>query len=504
MSINEDSSTETDQPSPTYTPSDWVVLKFGGTSVASPTRWKTIADQIRQRRKAGEKVFVVCSALSGVSNQLEALLRKIADGNNAEQEIAALVKKHRDFAEQMSLDADALIGDILEEVERLVEGASLIGGLTDELRARIMSCGELMSTRLGAAWLQAQGVEAQWRDARDMLVAVPAPIEASQSRRYLSATCRYEPDEKLLSSLQADDTSIVVTQGFIASDDHDKTVLLGRGGSDTSASYFAARLRARRLEIWTDVPGMFTTNPKDRPDARLLRTVSYEEAQVLAAMGARVLHPRCIPPVRDYGIPLHIRCTPEPDMDGTVISAEAEEEETSIKAVSTRHKLMLIRLRCPGHWHLAGLLAEVTHVFKRHGLSIDLISNSPQLISVTLDPAVSPLGPIERANLKRDLEEFGEPEFIEQVGSVSLVGSNIGMVLPKLSGGLEAMAAKRILMVSQASGDDGLSFVLRPEDVDAVMNPLHDWLVGSSIPESVFGPSWESLCGSYPAMAKSA
>jgi diaminopimelate decarboxylase/aspartate kinase len=498
MSTQQDEPNELGQAS--YSSSDWVVLKFGGTSVASKARWETIAEQIRQRREQGERVFVVCSALSKVSNLLESLLKQVTNGEDASEQLQQLTQRHTQFAADMGLSADEFIGDILEDIERLVEGASLIGGLTDELRARIMSCGELMSTRLGAAWLREQGLDAHWRDAREMLVAMPAPIEASQSRRYLSATCRYEPDEVLLSKLDDEGQNIVVTQGFIASDDHEKTVLLGRGGSDTSAAYFAGRLRARRLEIWTDVPGMFTTNPKDRPDARLLRHVSYEEAQVLAAMGARVLHPRCIPPVRDLGIPLHIRCTPEPGMEGTVISAEADDEETSIKAVSTRHKLMLVRLRCPGHWHLAGLLAEVTHVFKRHGLSIDLISNSPQLISITLDPAVSPLGPIERANLVRDLEEFGETEFHEVVGSVSLVGSNIGMVLPKLSGGLEAMAAKRILMVSQASGDDGLSFVLRPEDVDAVMNPLHDWLVGSSIPESVFGPSWETLCKQHPAM----
>lgn len=472
---------------------DWVVLKFGGTSVASRQRWETIRSILETRLEEGYQVMVVCSALSGVSNLLQDLTNRIANEEDTEDALGRFRQMHEDFCEQMDADFDALAGEWYEELSRLVEGTRLIGQLTDEIRARIMSTGEFISTRVGADWLNRQGIEVAWRDVRQMLTCLPAPVEATQSRRYLSASCAFGPDDGLAQILDEAEADVVVTQGFVASDEHGQTVLLGRGGSDTSAAYLAARLRAKRLEIWTDVPGMFTTNPKDRPDARLLRLIGYEEAQVLAAMGARVLHPRCIPPVRNMDIPLHIRCTLAPEMEGTVISSELTDDDPDIKAVATRHHLYMFDISCPGNWHLPGILSDVTTTFRRHGLSIDMIVNSPQRITLTLDPAVSPLGPIERANLLRDLRKLGEPELTYPVGSVSLVGSNIGSVISKLAGTIDAVENKGIHMVSQAAHSDGLSFVLAPDAVNKVMDPMHDWLLSGAIPEKIFGPAWQDL-----------
>lgn len=221
----------------------------------------------------------------------------------------------------------------------------------------------------------------------------------------------------------------------------------------------------------------------------------------MAAMGARVLHPRCIPPVRDADIPLHIRCTPAPDVEGTVISSEIAADAPHLKAVATRHKLYMLRLHCPGHWHLAGLLSDVTTVFKRHGLSIDLIANSPQQISVTLDPAVTAIGPIERENLLRDLQGYGAVDISQNVGSVCLVGSQIDAVIDQLASGLSGVASSNIHMVSQASPNDGLTFVMDPGDVDRVANPLHDWLLAGPMPERIFGPSWSEMAREFPGAA---
>jgi diaminopimelate decarboxylase/aspartate kinase len=470
---------------------NWIVLKFGGTSVASLERWEAIARVLAERREEGHRVLVVCSALSGVSNLLETLLGEIERGEATDKTLGALRKRHRALCKEMGI-SPKIVKPWLDSLARLIQGIALIGLLTDELRARIMAHGELLSTTIGQTWLESQGVEADWRDARDLLTPLPTPIEATQSRRFLSAVCSSERNDELIEELGAG-APVVITQGFIARDEYGRTVLLGRGGSDTSGAYFAAQLRAERLEIWTDVPGMFTANPKDRPDARLLRLIGYEEAQVMVATGARVLHPRCIRPVAEAKIPLHIRCTLAPDMDGTVISAEADYEKPRVKALSTRHKLYLIRLYCPGNWHIAGLLAEVTNVFKRHGLSLDLITNSPQRVTLTMDPAVTPLGPIEEENLRRDLAEFGELDFGRNAGSVSLVGSHIASVIDQLAAGLGGISGSNIHMVSQASSRDGLTFVVDPEDVDRMLDPLHDWLLTGPLPETTFGPSWQEL-----------
>lgn len=472
-------------------------MKFGGTSVASRTRWETIADIIRERRAEGYRVLVVCSALSGVSNQLETLIAHIHAGESPDESLASLRERHYALCEEMHLPT-AVVDSWLQALEQLVQGIELVGLLTDELRARLMAHGELLSTTIGRHWLVQQDIQTEWRDARDLLTPLPPPVEATQSRRYLSAACSSEFNPELRNELDGAGAPVLITQGFIARDEHGRTVLLGRGGSDTSGAYFAAQLRAERLEIWTDVPGMFTANPKERPDARLLRLIDYEEAQVMVAMGARVLHPRCIRPVAEADIPLHVRCTLAPALSGTVISSEASNQPPQVKALTTRHKLYLIGLYCPGNWHIAGLLSEMTTVFKRHGLSIDLISNSPQHVTLTMDPAVTPLGPIEEANLLRDLEQFGELSYSQNVGSVSLVGTQINAVIDQLADGLSGVSSSNIHMVSQATAVDGLSFVMDPDDVDRVMNPLHDWLLAHDLPEKTFGPSWQELARSFP------
>lgn len=474
---------------------DWVVLKFGGTSVASVDRWQTIADAIEQRTADGERAMVVCSALSGVSNLLQQLIDAVDAEGDMESLLAEIRAKHERLAAAMDLNADDELGDDLAELGRMVEGARLIGTVPDELRARLMAMGELMATRLGAAWLRARGTSVVWRDARSLLQAEPASTGASSSHHYLSATCHYAPDERLINDLADLSGNAVLTQGFIAADGHGDTVLLGRGGSDTSAAYLAGKLDAKRLEIWTDVPGLFTANPKDRADARLLRAVTFDEAQVLAAMGARVLHPRCIPPVRDNDIPLHMRCTQAPEMEGTVVSRTAAPTELGVKAVVSRHQLYLIRIDCPGHWHQTGTLAEVTGVFAQHGIAIDLIANSAASISLTIDPAASPLTEQDLTRLVANLESIGTANVSREVGSVSLVGSNIASVMNRLSPALKPLEAQRIHLVSDAGPDDALSFVLEPEDVDYLMNPLHDWLLAQPQPETIFGPSWRELNG---------
>ncbi|HKJ95649.1 MAG TPA: aspartate kinase [Gammaproteobacteria bacterium] len=476
---------------------DWVVLKFGGTSVASVERWQTIADAIERCAAGGERVMVVCSALSGVSNLLQELIDAVSAGRDTTTTLAEIRRKHEELADAMGLSADDEFGEELAELERMVEGARLIGAVPDEVHARIMAMGELMSTRLGAAWLRTRGTSVAWRDARSLLLAEPASASAGSSHHYLSATCHYAPDDRLLDDLAELSENAVLTQGFIAADRHGDTVLLGRGGSDTSAAYLAGKLNAKRLEIWTDVPGLFTANPKHRADARLLRAVTFEEAQVLAAMGARVLHPRCIPPVRDNDIPLHMRCTQAPEMEGTVVSRAAASTEPGVKAVVSRHHLYLIRIDCPGHWHLAGTLAEVTAVFGRNGIAIDLIANSAASITLTIDPAASPLSEQDIAHLVGNLESIGTANVSYEVGSVSLVGSNIASVMSRLSPALKPLEAQRIHLVSDAGPDDALSFVLEPEDVDYLMNPLHDWLMAQPQPETTFGPAWWELSNQF-------
>ena len=230
-----------------------------------------------------------------------------AVAGSGEDELEAIKARHLTLADELGVNGAALLAEHFEALTRLRAGLALTSDASPRLKARIMAQGELMATRLGQAWLAKGGMESIWLDARDHLAALPA----SGARGYLAVDCQHEADAEL-QSLCADLPPVIITQGFIARREDGDTALLGRGGSDTSASYFAAKLGAERLEIWTDVPGFFSADPRLTGAARQIRSLAYAEAQELASMGAGVLHPRAISPVRKAGIEMQVLCTHRP------------------------------------------------------------------------------------------------------------------------------------------------------------------------------------------------
>ena len=473
----------------------WVVLKFGGTSVSTPERWRTIAGLVRERIAEGYRPLVVCSALSRISNQLEAMLGLAVAGQH-EAALHALEARHLELGRELGLDPEPLLRGDLEELSRLALAAALLREAGPGLKARVMAFGELMSTRLGAAFLEAQGVTTAWLDARDALVALDEPGARGGlrgGRTYLSASCDWERDEDLRRRLEALRVSAVLTQGFIVRNTDGEVVLLGRGGSDTSAAYFAARLGAERCEIWTDVPGMFTADPALLPSARLLRALDYEEAQEIATTGGKVLHPRSIPPLRRHRIPLHIRWTDRPDAPGTIISEIGPDTEPEVKALSARNGITLISLEAVGMWQTVGFLAEAFACFARHGISVDAISTSETNVTVSLDPGANVLEPAARRNLLRELSAVCEPRVIEPTAAISLVGRGIRAILHELSPVLEAFEEIEVHLLTQSASDLNLTFIVDQEQSERLVRQLHGLLFGHKTEGPVFGPTWGEL-----------
>src|SRR5690606_34460332 len=199
--------------------------------------------------------------------------------------------------------------------------------------------------------------------------------DQSERAQFLSARCDYAPSDALKARFAAAG-GVVITQGFIARNAHGETVLLGRGGSDTSAAYLAGKLEARRLEIWTDAPGFFSADPKAVPSARLIRSLHYREAQEIASAGGGILHPRSISPVRAAGIPLFLKYTQHPEWEGTLVSNAPGDETPQLKAISQRRGITLVSMESMEMWHQVGFLADAFACFREHGLSVDLISTS--------------------------------------------------------------------------------------------------------------------------------
>jgi bifunctional diaminopimelate decarboxylase / aspartate kinase len=479
----------------TRTPSGWIVLKFGGTSVATLANWTNIALVAAERCADGARVLIVHSAVSGITDRLERLL-DAAIAASHEGELKAIEERHRGLAAELGVPLGEEVERHLAELREIAAGIALVGEVSDRTRARVLAAGELMATRIGAQFLKARGLDVAWADARTLLRAEERH-SASAKASVLSAVCSFAPDEALAAQLAAL-PPVVITQGFIASDDDGNTVLLGRGGSDTSAAYLAAKLRAQRLEIWTDVPGMFSANPRATPTARLLRALHYDEAQEIATSGAKVLHPRCILPVRQQRIPLHVYATQAPHLEGTVLSAEGGEGGAQVKAVCTRKGITLISMDSPGMWHQVGFLADAFQVFKQHGLSVDLVSTSETNVTVSLDPAANTLENTQVSELVADLSRLCRVQVIGPCASVSLVGRNIRAILHQLGAAFEFFEEQKIHLVSQAANDLNFTFVVDEEQGDRLVEQLHELLIRPVPGDRVLGPTWQQLFSAPP------
>ncbi len=469
--------------------SPWVVMKFGGTSVSSAGNWRTIAALVKARLDAGLQPVVVHSALQGVSNALEEVLAGAIAGDPADP-LDGIRKQHHELAKALGLDGRALLEGRMHELEQLVAGVRLVKEVSVRVRVRVMALGELMATCLGAAFLQEQGLPVNWLDARDLLTSRSRP-GSNPINSYLAATCDYSPDPELAAKL-AEQGGVVLTQGFIARNNAGETVLLGRGGSDTSAAYFAARLQARRLEIWTDVPGMFTADPRVVPSARLLKGLHYDEAQELASAGSSVLHPRCISPVRDSDIPIFIRSTVTPEIEGSVICSVTEEVEPQVKGICIRNGLTLISMTTVGMWHEVGFLAKAFAAFADNGVSVDLISTSETNVTVSIDTSDGLLPDDVEEALVFDLEKLCRVSVISKCSAVSLVGRKIRTIMPRMGPALEVFEEERIHLVSQAANDLNLTFVVDRQQGPRLVSKLHASIIRKG-PSKVFGPSWERL-----------
>ncbi|PQJ35272.1 diaminopimelate decarboxylase [Salinibacter sp. 10B] len=475
----------------------WVVCKFGGTSVSSRARWDTIAEVVRTHRNEGRHPFLVCSALQGISDQLEVLVREATDGD-PRPTLNTIRDRHRALAADLEVDAETTLNEGFERLESLTEEIMQEDSPSPRQRAAVMASGELLSTRLGVAYLSAQGVPVEWLDAREFLRAKD-DANVPPRRQYLAATCASHSDPVLQSHLNDNPDTLYLTQGFIASNALGETVLLGRGGSDTSAAHFAAKLQAERLEIWTDVPGMFTANPSEVPSARLLRRLGYDEAQELATMGARVLHPRCLGPVKRHRIPLHIRSTEDPKVDGTIVAGDGPDVGPHVKAISAKDEVTAVSMDTLGMWQEVGFLADVFQIFKHHGLSVDLVATSEANVTVTLDPQANALDADVLDRLLHDLNQYCDAELIRSCAVVSLVGRHIRSLLSDLGPAFEVFDEKKVHLVTQAASDLNMSFVVDEEQAPRLVRELHAQFFGAKAPDAIFGPRWQELVDSVDA-----
>lgn len=468
-----------------------IITKFGGTSVSTRQTWDNIASITKQHLKAETQPVIVCSALTQVSNKLEkAIEAALLDEHHSIY--TEIEHGHFQLAEALEVSADLIAND-LHQLKQWLTGIALLKQAPAKTQAQVLSLGELMMTRLGHAFLQQQGIRTQWYDARELLTSTPAL--GGDLVNYLSARCHSEYDSQLVEKFLGCGAQAIITQGFFAANSQGETVLLGRGGSDTSAALLAGTLHAASCEIWTDVPGIYTANPHQLPHARLLKQLNYDEAQEIASMGAKVLHPNCIPPVRRANIPMVVKFTQMPGHSGTLITKDIDESAPLIKSIQVKHSILLISIDTLNMWQQVGFLADIFLTFKQHDFSVDLLSSSEFNVTLSLDTTAKLHDRAAINALIADLNQFGKAKLIEPCSAVSLVGHHIRTVLPHLGPALEVFDAKQVYLMSLASNDLNLTFVVDESQADKLCQKLHHLLIENNPQVFYYSKSWHEEFG---------
>ena len=437
-------------------------MKFGGTSVGTAERIAGVADRVRER--LGRRPVVVVSALSRVTDLLISSLDGGADWNVATVE---LLSRHRSVVSELvpaGPNQDRLlsyIDSVVSQLRGYYSAVQSLGEATPRTLDAIAAVGERLSFELVASALQARGIPAQAVDARALIVtdesfgrAVPLMDETVQRLRAV-----------LLPMIQAG--SVPVLPGFIAATAKGVTTTLGRGGSDWSAAVIGAALAAEEIQIWTDVDGMLTVDPRVVPRARVMPEVTFDEAAELAYFGAKVLHPATLKPAVERGIPVRILNSLNPAAPGTLIANRAEGAAGQPRAIAFKKGLSVVLISQPRMLMAYGFVARVFEVFDRHRTPVDLIATSEVSISLTVDePASLPL-------VEKDLAELGDVKVLRAMAIVSVVGGGF-MRQQGLAGRIfQVLREVNIVMISFGASDVNVSFVVADGEAEKAVRLLH-------------------------------
>jgi aspartate kinase len=448
-----------------------IVAKFGGTSVADAAAITRLIHIVRGR--VPQRPLIVVSALAGVTDTLLALAQQAEgdDGALVAEGIKALLDRHAQIARVLPGGA-AVLETIAAEANELRRelGALRERGATPALLDTICSRGELWSSRLVSAALVGEGFDAVWVDIRPIMITDDRFTRATPYMQVVNKRAR-----DCLQSL-CDAGKIPVTQGFIGSTANGAATTLGRGGSDFTAALLGAALGAERVEIWTDVDGLMTADPRVVPSARTLTAATYEEAAELATFGARILHPATALPLVRAGIPIVILNSNRPERLGTTIEPEAVVEQVGdspIRSISWKQGITVINIRAPRMLGTYGFLRALFEVFERYETAVDVLASGEVSVSLTIENR-SHLGP-----LMRDLGELGEVWKEEHRAIVAIIGIGLRNTPGLAARVFNAVWPANVEVISQGSSSINMTFVVREEDGPDVVRRLHREFFGS-------------------------
>ena len=449
-----------------------IVAKFGGTSVGDAAAIRRTAAIVRGRLARGP--IVVVSALAGTTNALLAAAEQAAAGNlvAAIATVEQLRVRHLAAVQELAGGGDdaedlaATVSMLLDELAHLVEALSVLGHATPRSMDAIAAFGEMLSAPIVTAAFRRAGIDAAFVDARKVCIT---DDQYGKARPHIEKIA--EAAAALVVPL-VEAGKVPVLGGYVGATTAGVTTTLGRGGSDYSAALFGAAVDAEAIEIWTDVDGMLTADPRVVTGARLIDHVRFDEAAELASFGAKVLHPNTIAPAVTRGIPVFVFNSMRPEGTGTRITADAP--RVAVRAIAGKSNTVIVKVRSPRMLGTSGALAQIFDVFARHKTSVDVVTTSEVSVSLTVDD-VTHLDAVVA-----DLREFGDVGIERGRGIIAVVGASLATNPGAMARAVGAIGDVRIHMLSLDSTGINLTFVIDADQVRPVMQRLHDTFFGSA------------------------
>jgi aspartate kinase len=447
-----------------------IVAKFGGTSVADAAAIRRTAEIVKGR--VDRQPVVVVSALAGTTNTLLAAAERAA----AEHLVAAIAQieelrdRHLGVIAQLlgddagARDVAAEVSMLFDELAHLAEALSVLGHVTPRSLDAIAAIGEQLSAPIVTAALRRISVDAVLMDARRVMITDASFGRAEPLVDAIAAAAH----EHLVPLIR--EGRVPVLGGFIGATVAGVTTTLGRGGSDYSAALFGAALDAEAIEIWTDVDGMLTADPRVVSGARLIEHIRFDEAAELASFGAKVLHPSTITPAVRRGIPVYIFNSMRPNGKGTRITFDAPRQP--VRAIAGKGNVVIVKVRSPRMLATPGALRAIFEVFERNRTSVDVVATSEVSVSLTVDDDQhldAVLG---------QLREFGDVGVERGRGIVALVGAGLGESTPTMARALGAIGDTRLHMLSLSATGINLTFIVDADEVKPAMIRLHETFFG--------------------------
>ena len=457
-----------------------VVMKFGGTSVEDATAILRTARIVASRRDRGAMPIVVVSAMAKVTDQLLAAAAAAGRGdrNGALAISARLRNRHHDTARALvpPLPSGAVaaslngttIGDIerwidskFDSLDEILRGLAAVGELTARTSDMVVSLGERLSSRLVAEAFRVHGLGAVHVDARKCIVTDAQHGRAIPQDELIERRLR----EHVLPLLEQG--RLPVMAGFVGSTVDGVTTTLGRGGSDFTAALVGGALNASIIEIWTDVDGIMTTDPRICPDALRVRSVSFEEAAELAYFGAKVLHPATILPAVQKNIPVAVLNSRNPANEGTRITALAPHCSSPFKCIAVKKRLTIIDVVASRMLMSHGYLKSIFDVFDKHKCPVDMVSTSEVSVSLTVDSNQ------QLPEISADLQKLADVKYEGRKALICMVGEDIRGRNGMAAQVFQAIRHVNVRMISQGASEINMSFMVEEDDADEAVRSLH-------------------------------